>query len=98
MEAKKTQIMFKANLSYKALTKYLCEVLNAELVSYVEDRQIYKLTEKGHNFLLTYRIYSKSNKHLEKRKNHLNSTKRMLDNLCPTSPSLLDPQANSHLN
>ena len=65
--AKKTQIMFKANLSYKTLTKYLLEVTNASLVSYHQDRQYYTLTEKGQDFLSAYKLYCETNKHVEER-------------------------------
>ncbi len=85
LDAKKTQIMFKANLSYKALTKYLFEVLNAGLVIYKQDSQCYTVTDKGRNFLETYRRYRKTNLHLEKRLNHLTDTKKALDDLCPIS-------------
>jgi predicted transcriptional regulator len=71
LDAKKTQIMFKANLSYKALTKYLSEVLRASLVTYEQDRQCYTLTEKGSDFLNTYKAYYETNKHVVQHLNYL---------------------------
>ena len=47
--SKKTHIMYGANLSYKLLTKYLGEVLDARLVC--AQGACYLLTEKGRNFL-----------------------------------------------
>jgi len=76
--AKKTQIMFKANLSYKALTKYLSEVLNASLATYEQDHQCYSLTKKGNDFLSAYKIYCKNNKQIEK----LEAAKKTLNDLC----------------
>jgi len=63
--------MFKANLSYKALTKYLSEVIRASLITYEQERQCYKLTDKGHNYLNVYKAYSETNKHVEQRLNYL---------------------------
>jgi len=44
--AKKTQIMYQANLSYRLLGRYLREVLNAGLVKF-ENGNSYVLTAKG---------------------------------------------------
>jgi predicted transcriptional regulator len=48
--AKKTQIMYQANLSYRLLCRYLGEVLDAGLVSF-ENEDCYVLTAKGKEFL-----------------------------------------------
>ncbi len=84
-DAKKTQIMFKANLSYKVLMKYLSEILEASLISFERERQCYTLTNKGHDFLNAYKNYCKMNKHLEKRLNCVITTRKVLDELCPDS-------------
>jgi predicted transcriptional regulator len=81
-DAKKTQIMFKANLSYKVLTKYLSEILGASLITFEEERHCYMLTNKGHDFLANYKIYCKTNEHLKKRLTHVMDTKKTLDELC----------------
>jgi predicted transcriptional regulator len=44
--AKKTQIMYQANLSYKLLQRYLNEVVKASLVSLESKTQNYMLTQK----------------------------------------------------
>lgn len=80
--AKKTQIMYQANLSYKVLTKYLTEVIEACLVRLQRNERIYVLTSKGREFLEKYRKYSRSNKHLEKRLNDLHSHRKVLEDLC----------------
>jgi predicted transcriptional regulator len=82
-DAKKTQIMFKANLSYKVLTKYLSEILEASLITFEQERRCYTLTNKGHDFLETYKVYCKTNKHIEKRLNLVLDTKKSLYELCP---------------
>ncbi len=76
-DAKKTHIMFKANLSYKVLTRYLSETLEASLISFEHERQCYVLTPKGVDFLATYKSYSRSSKHVK-------DTKMFLENLCQT--------------
>lgn len=81
--AKKTEIMFKANLSYKALTKYLSEVLKASLVTYEQEHHRYILTEKGREFLTAYEDYSRTNKYVEERLMHLSQSKQTLNGFFP---------------
>ena len=84
-DAKKTQIMFKANLSYKVLTKYLSEILEASLISFERERQCYTLTSKGRDFLNAYKDYCKINKHVEKQLSYIINSRKVLDELCPDS-------------
>jgi len=78
--AKKTHIMYGANLSIKLLHKYLGEVLNSGLVC-LRDDGLYEITEKGLVFL------DKCNRFLERNdrtRNHLDSVedkRRELENL-----------------
>ena len=64
--AKKTQIMYQANLSYKLLTRYLSGILEACLVRFERRKQCYVLTRKGIEFLEKYKKYSRRNRRLEK--------------------------------
>ena len=80
--AKKTQIMYKANLSYRLLTKYLEEVRKAYLVSFERKQRCYILTSKGKQFLEMYKEYSKRTKYVEKHINDANGKKKVLENLC----------------
>jgi len=82
-EAKKTQIMYQANLSYKVLQKYLAEVVDSSLVCFENDRQCYQLTDKGKKFLEAYEEYSRSYRHVEKRMNDVEMRKKNLQELCP---------------
>ena len=81
-DAKKTQIMYQANLSYKVLQRYLAEVVGASLVDFADEKQRYQLTKKGREFLEAYDKYSKTNKHIEKRLNDAASKKKALEDLC----------------
>ena len=49
--AKKTEIMYQANLSYKLLVKYLTEIKRACLLDFEGRRRCYVLTSKGKEFL-----------------------------------------------
>jgi len=82
--AKKTQIMYQANLSYKVLTKYLTEVSEASLIDFEDKKRCYVLTAKGREFLEAYKEYSEDSKHLEKRLNEINGKKKILEELCPS--------------
>jgi predicted transcriptional regulator len=81
--AKKTQLMYQANLSYKVLQKYLSEITDAELVHFEDVRQCFMLTVKGQEYLDAYREYSKCNKNMEKRLNDIFIKRQVLESLCP---------------
>jgi predicted transcriptional regulator len=80
--AKKTQIMYRANLSYKLLTKYLDEMRKTYLLSYERKQRHYVLTSKGKQFLEVYKEYSKRNRYIAKSLNDVDGKKRLLENLC----------------
>lgn len=79
--AKKTQIMYRANLSYKVLTKYLTEVMEAGLVRLQRRERVYVITSKGMKFLEKYKKYSRRNKHIEDSLNNLHSKRKVLEEL-----------------
>ena len=81
-DAKKTQIMYQANLSYKVLQKYLADIVAAQLISYADEKQCYSLTDKGREFLEAYDKYSKTNKHVEQRLNDVATKRKLLEGLC----------------
>ncbi len=82
--AKRTQIMYQANLSYRVLIKYLDEVVASSLISFNQDQQHYVLTEKGKEFLTAYKNYAKSSKYAEKRLEEVRKKKDELEELCKT--------------
>jgi len=55
--ALKTQIMYRANLSYTQLKEYLDLLLEKELVAQIniEEKEVYKITQRGRDFLQTHR-------------------------------------------
>jgi predicted transcriptional regulator len=80
--AKKTQIMFQANLSYKVLQRYLGDIISASLISFETAEQCYVLTQKGQEFLEAYKDYAKTHKSVEKRLNDVDNMKKSLEELC----------------
>ena len=80
--AKKTQIMYQANLSYKVLQRYLRDITESSLVSFEPTEQSYVLTLKGQDFLEAYKDYAKTNKRIEKSLNDVDIKKKNLEELC----------------
>jgi len=80
--AKKTQIMYQANLSYRLLCRYLSKVLDAGLVSF-EKEDCYVLTTKGKEFLNRHEEYTKRRKSLTEHLNYVNNEKTVLESMCP---------------
>ena len=89
-EAKKTQIMYQANLSYKVLQRYLNEIAEASLVTFQDTNQIYLLTSKGHDYLDAYKEYQRVSKTMEKRLNDFSLKRKILETLCPAKPNLIE--------
>jgi predicted transcriptional regulator len=80
--AKKTQIMYQANLSHSVLQRYLSELAAASLVIFDSQSRNFILTPKGQEFLLAYRAYSKSSLRVEKRLTEVAAKKKILEQLC----------------
>lgn len=78
--AKKTHVMYQANLSFTLLKRYLTEVLEAGLVR-CEDKDSYTLTRRGQSFLDRFSAYSKRCERVEQELNHVNNDKTVLENL-----------------
>ena len=78
--AKKTHVMYQANLSFTLLKRYLTEVLEAGLVR-CDDEDCYKLTRRGRSFLDRFGEYSKRCERVEEELNNVNDEKTVLENL-----------------
>ena len=83
--AKKTQIMYQANLSYRVLQKYLAEITGASMISFEDGKRCYILTDKGRAFLDAYEEYYRTTRHVEKRVNDVRSKKSVLEKLCSSA-------------
>lgn len=83
--ARKTQIMYQANLSYKVLIRYLRKVSEASLIDFDRETQYYVLTDKGREFLEAYKDFDRTNRSLEKYLNDASSMKKSLEKLCSST-------------
>ena len=80
--ARKTRIMYQANLSYSILQRYLSELVAWSLISFDGSSQSYVLTPKGQEFLYAYKEYSKTRQYAEKRLNEVATKRKVLDLMC----------------
>jgi len=78
--AKKTRIMYFANLSYRLLEKYLEETVRIGFLSLNDEG--YRTTEEGLMFLERYNVYSGRYSRIEKDLNSLKCEVEVLDNMC----------------
>ena len=78
--AKKTWIMYQANLSYKLFCRYLEEVMNGELVAF-EKENGYVLTSKGEEFLTRFNEYHKQCKQLEEQISSVQGERQRLEQM-----------------
>ena len=76
--AKKTQIMYQANLSYKLLVRYLKDVIDMGLVK-MKGEDTYELTEKGSDFLREFKGYYERRVEVEEQLNGVQDEKVMLE-------------------
>ena len=89
--AKKTRIMYIANLSYKLLGKYLNKTVEAGLISSSNDS--YEVTEKGQAFLERFDDFSSRYSKLERQFEEMSFEKEVLERMCElTVPSSNDPR------
>jgi len=79
--AKKTRIMYFANLSWDLLNRYLNDLMEAGLLS-SGSSDCYVLTQKGKMFLYRFSEYSKRCEKVEEHLNDLDKEKKDLENMC----------------
>ena len=77
--AKKTRIMYLANLSYRLLEKYLKVVIDADLLMCNGDR--YEVTEKGQLFLQKFVSYSSRFSEIKKEFELLKFERKVLEQM-----------------
>jgi len=85
--AKKTRIMYQANLSYKLLTQYLNDVLEAGLVKF-GTKNYYILTRKGKEFLAKFVEYRKTREKVEVQLTYIEDQRVTLENMCPNAEGM----------
>jgi predicted transcriptional regulator len=85
--ARKTRIMYQANLSYKLLTQYLNDVVEAGLITF-ETNECYRLTRKGKEFLAKFSEYCKSLEKVEVQLNYVEDQRVILEKMCPNTEGM----------
>lgn len=78
--AKKTHIMYGANLSYKLVTRYLDEVVKVGLLEF-DGESLYAVTSVGEEFLQHYEAYENDRKELESHLNNVKNGRDILENM-----------------
>jgi len=78
--AKKTRIMYFANLSYSLLEKYMAVAIKANLLANNGDK--YGVTEKGRIFLEKFNDYSKKAARIKRELKTIKFEKRVLEQMC----------------
>ena len=87
-DAKKTRIMYIANLSWDLLNRYLNDLMEAGLLSF-NSSGFYVLTPKGRLFLYRFSEYSKRCESVEEHLNDLDKEKKNLENMCLNAKKLM---------
>ena len=77
--AKKTRIMYQANLSYKLLIRYLKDVIDTGLARKA-DGNTYTLTAKGADFLRQFQGYCALREEVEEQLSDIQDRKMVLEN------------------
>ena len=89
--ARKTHIMYQCNLSYKLLTRYLRDVLEAELVCNERDGNTYVITKKGKLFLQKFESYLEQSERVDQQVNDVNREKKLLESMVSGKNMLKKP-------
>jgi predicted transcriptional regulator len=81
VKARKTRIMYQANLSYVQVQKYLHDLLEKELLGH-DGSSFYFVTKKGQQFLKLYDEHAELSRKLEKQMKQFNRDRMLLDQMC----------------
>jgi len=79
--AKRTQIMYQANLSYRLMNQYLREALGAGLLERVNGN-LYCVTSSGEEFLRRCFEFFEQSRKLEKETKEVQVSKAFLEKMC----------------
>jgi predicted transcriptional regulator len=82
--SKKTHIMYQAYLSYSLLTRYLNDLVNANLLIFGEANR-YFLTDRGRDFLFNFNEYARLNEDVQEKVSYIEDHKLRLEKMCSGS-------------
>ncbi len=80
VKARKTRIMYQANLSYRLMEKYLKALLESDLIEY--DDSFYLITRKGKEFLQMYEDYLNRRRRIREEIERVRKERLLLENMC----------------
>lgn len=83
--AKKTHIMYRANLSYKLLCKYLDEVLKCGFVRVDRKEDCYVVAPKGEKFLERFDAYQELRERVNNELSKVNKKRSLLEQMYTNS-------------
>jgi len=81
--AKKTRIMYVANLSHRLLEKYLTETINVGFIRFNND--YYEVTDKGRLFLEKYEQFSSRYSKIQRELENIRFEMEVLEKMCATA-------------
>lgn len=81
VKAKKTRIMYRANLSYRLVEKYLRNLLDSGLVE-LDDDSFYQVTFKGKEFLQLYADYVERCRRIDEEISGAQKDVLLLEDMC----------------
>ena len=87
-EPRKTHIMYRANLSYMLLCKYLAHLTEGKLIEYRKYEKVYVMTDKGTNYLTNYEEYKRIKNQLEADQSSLDKQATILSELVKSRQTL----------
>jgi hypothetical protein len=83
--------MYKADLSYRVMQRYLAEIVGAQLIAFKDEKQNYSLTSKGREFLEPMRNTPKPPNASRKDLTNLRQRRRSLRNFPDEQMTVDDP-------
>jgi predicted transcriptional regulator len=89
VKARKTKIMYQANLSYMQVQKYLRALLEKDLLNHY-DNSFYLITMKGLQFLKLYDKHVELCRRLEEQMEEYNRERMRLDRMCSSHDDYCD--------
>ena len=92
--ASKTKIMFKANLSYKTLGKYLESAIERGFI--IVNGSIYTITISGQAFLARYRLFNDHYLKIQRSLDEVYRERKALERLCLPKQALANNQLTNY--
>ena len=93
VKARKTRIMYGANLSFVQVEKYLTALLGSGLLEH-DGTSGYLITERGKEFLKLYKDYIEQSTSLKEKEEKNTADRLRLENMCFSNKSVANQNGN----